>query len=47
MLKQFQLIGMTKNRSNPLGARNNDSLSEKQAIVKFYIMGYRKGGNSN
>ncbi len=25
VLKQFKLIGMTKNRSNPLGAKNNDS----------------------
>lgn len=25
VLKQFQLIGMTKNRGNPLGAKNNDS----------------------
>ena len=47
VLKQFQLIGMTKNRSNPLGAKNNDSLSEKLAIVKFYTMEYRKCGNSN
>lgn len=27
---------------NLLGAKNNDSLSEKQVIVKFYIMEYRK-----
>lgn len=25
VLKQFQLIGMTKNRRNPLGAKNSDS----------------------
>ena len=32
---------------NPLGAKNNDSPSQKQAIVKFYIMEYRKCGNFN
>ena len=47
VLRQFQLIWMTQNRSNPLGAKNNDSHSEKQAIVKFYTMEYRKCGNSN
>jgi len=30
-----------------LGAKNNDSLSEKQAIVKFYTLEYRKCGNFN
>ncbi len=30
-----------------MGAKNNDSTSEKQAIVKFYTMEYRKCGNSN
>ena len=43
----FQLIGMIKNRSNPLGAKNNDSYLKKQAIVKFYTMEYRKCGKSN
>ena len=38
---------MTKNRSNPLGAKNNDSHSQKQAIVIFYTMKYRKSGNFN
>ncbi len=33
---KFRLIGMTKNRNNPLGAKNNDSTSEKLVIVKFY-----------
>lgn len=33
--------------SNPLGAKNNDSPSEKQAIVKFYTIEYRKHGNFN
>jgi len=36
-----------KTCKNPLGAKNNDSTSEKQAIVKFYTMEYRKCGNSN
>lgn len=30
-----------------MGAKNNDSPSQKQAIVKFYTMGYRKCGNFN
>lgn len=30
-----------------MGAKNNDSPSEKQAIVKFYTMEYRKCGNLN
>lgn len=30
-----------------LGAKDNDSLSEKLAIVKFYTMEYRKCGNFN
>jgi hypothetical protein len=30
-----------------LGAKNNDSHSEKQAIVIFYTMEYRKCGNFN
>ena len=30
-----------------MGAKNNDSPSQKQAIVKFYTMEYRKCGNSN
>ncbi len=30
-----------------LGAKNNDSHSEKQAIVKFYTLEYRKCGNFN
>lgn len=30
-----------------LGAKNNDSTSEKWVIVKFYTMGYRKCGNFN
>ena len=30
-----------------MGAKNNDSHSEKQAIVKFYTMEYRKCGNFN
>ncbi len=30
-----------------MGAKNNDSLSEKQAIVKIYTPKYRKCGNSN
>lgn len=46
-VKTIPLIGMAKNRSNPLGAKNNDSHSQKQAIVKFYTMEYRKCGNSN
>ena len=36
-----------KKRNNPLGAKNNDSHSEKQAIVKFYTLEYRKCGNFN
>ena len=44
---RFQVIWMTKNRSNPLGAKNNDSHSQKQAIVIFYTMKYRKSGNFN
>lgn len=43
---EFQLwIWMIKNSTNPLGAKNNDSLAEKQAIVKFYTPKYRKCGN--
>lgn len=38
---------MTKICNNLLGAKNNDSHSEKQAIVKFYTMEYRKCGNFN
>ena len=34
-------------RNNPLGAKNNDSPSEKWVIVKFYTMEYRKCGNFN
>ena len=34
-------------RNNPLGAKNNDSHSQKQAIVIFYTMEYRKCGNFN
>lgn len=30
-----------------MGAKNNDSTSEKQAIVKIYTMEYRKCGNFN
>lgn len=30
-----------------MGAKNNDSLPEKQAIVKFYTTEYRKCGNFN
>ena len=30
-----------------MGAKNNDSTSEKWIIVKFYIMEYRKCGNFN
>ena len=41
------LGGRVKNRNLPLGAKNNDSHSEKQAIVKFYTMEYRKCGNFN
>ena len=29
---------MIKNRSNPVGAKNNDSHSEKQDIVIFYAL---------
>ena len=36
-----------KNSDVFLGAKNNDSHSEKQAIVKFYTMEYRKCGNFN
>ena len=32
---------------NLLGAKNNDSLAKKQAIVKFYTEEYRKCGKSN
>lgn len=38
---------LIKNSSNPLGAKNNDSSSEKLVIVKFYTMEYRKCGNFN
>ncbi len=38
---------MMKNSNHPLGARNNDSFTKKWLIVKFYIMKYRKCGNSN
>lgn len=38
---------MTKNCSNPLSAKNNDRHSQKQAIVIFYTMKYRKCGNFN
>ena len=38
---------MMKKSNNPLGAKNNDSHSEKQAIVKFYTLEYRKCGNFN
>ncbi len=47
MTNKFKLIGMIKNRSNPLGAKNNDSHLEKWVIVKFYTMEYRKCGKSN
>ena len=30
-----------------MGAKSNDSHSEKQAIVKFYTLEYRKCGNFN
>ena len=33
--------------ANELGAKNNDSLSEKQAIVKFYTLEYGKCDNFN
>ena len=36
-----------KNCKSHMGAKNNDSLSEKQAIVIFYAMEYRKCGISN
>lgn len=36
-----------ENRNSPLGAKNNDSHSEKQAIVIFYTMEYPKRGKSN
>ena len=36
-----------ENRNSPLGAKNNDSHSKKQAIVIFYTIEYRKCGNSN
>ena len=35
-----------KKYNNLLGAKNNDSLSEKWVIVIFYIPKYRKWGNS-
>ena len=38
---------MVKYDVGMLGAKNNDSHSEKQAIVKFYTMEYRKCGNFN
>lgn len=38
---------MTKNHSNPLGAKSNDSHSEKQAIVIFYTLEFRKCGKFN
>ena len=34
-----------KNSDVFLGAKNNDSHSEKQATVIFYTLGYRKFGN--
>ena len=42
ILDKIQLIGMLKNRGNPLGAKNNDSHPQKQAIVKFYTVGISK-----
>lgn len=36
-----------KKYNNLLGAKNNDSLSEKLAIVKFYTMEYQKHGIFN
>jgi hypothetical protein len=36
-----------KNCNDFLGAKNNDSLAKKQAIVKFYTMEYRKCGKFN
>lgn len=36
-----------KNDQNLLGAKNNDSLSEKRVIVKFYTPKYRKCGKFN
>ena len=37
----------TKKCKNPLGAKNNDSTSQKWVIVIFYTMEYRKCGNFN
>ena len=34
---KFQFIGTVKNYNNPLDAKNNDSASEKWAIVKFIL----------
>ena len=45
--RQLPVNRMMKKRNNPLGAKNNDSHSEKQAIVIFYPLNYRKCGNSN
>lgn len=36
-----------KNDQNLLSAKNNDSLSEKRVIVKFYTPKYRKCGKFN
>ena len=47
LTNKFRLIGMIEKRSNPLGAKNNDSHLKKQAIVIFYTMEYRKCGNFN
>lgn len=47
LTNKFRLIGMIEKRSNPLGAKNNDSHSEKQAIVIFCTLEYRKCGKSN
>ena len=35
-----------KKQDNLLGAKNNDSLAEKQAIAKIYTSKYPKSGNS-
>ncbi len=45
---QFACPGrMHRTYKSSMGAKNNDSHSEKQATVIFYTLGYRKCGNFN
>ena len=42
-----QVISLFPDREGALGAKNNDSLSEKWVIVKFYTLKNQKCSNPN